>query len=149
MARPASGAPEGSVYSGRGSMALSDEEVAPDAGITRQARHHVGNSARNSGWYIPYWRKPKRSLSDRGERYDRRRRPRQGRERDVERVREEWVARYTDQVRALRMLGLSVGTPNEDIRRRYEQLRRELERQPDDYERLTAVIEAYNVVRAD
>ena len=106
---------------------------------------------RNSGWYIPFWRKPKRQQGEagQGEGRERRKRPRTRSEEDLERVREEWVKRYTRQVQAFRLLGLSVGTPQEEIEARYLYLKRThiVGQGEDDY--LVRLREAYEALRAD
>ena len=104
---------------------------------------------RNSGWYIPFWRKPKRPQGEANqhERHEKRRRPRARSEAELERVREEWVSRYTRQVHALRVLGLSVGAPQEEIRARYQQLVATVDGSDDESERLHHLYEAYETLR--
>lgn len=109
---------------------------------------------RNSGWYIPFWRKPKRpqgeaSQAEKAEKpeKERRRRPRQRSEADLERVREEWVARYTRQVQAFRTLGLSVGTPQDDIQARYNTLVTGLNGSEETGERRRQLRDAYDTLR--
>jgi hypothetical protein len=106
---------------------------------------------RNSGWYIPFWRKPKRPQGEAGQQEgrERRKRPRTRSEEDLERVREEWVKRYTRRVQALRLLGLSVGTPQEEIEARYTYLVRshQVGKNGDDY--LVRLREAFETLRVD
>lgn len=109
---------------------------------------------RNSGWYIPFWRKPKRpqGAAAQGEKAEKpekekRRRPRTRSEAELERVREEWVARYTHQLHAFRTLGLSVGTPQEDIETRYQELVSRLNGSDDTGDRLRQLQEAYETLR--
>jgi hypothetical protein len=106
---------------------------------------------RNSGWYIPFWRKPKRPQGEasKAEKPDkeRRRRLRTRSEAELERVREEWVARYTRQVHAFRTLGISVGTPQEDIEARYQELLSSLNGSDVAGDRVRQVQEAYETLR--
>jgi hypothetical protein len=62
-------------------------------------------------------------------------------------VREEWVARYTRQVHAFRTLGISVGTPQEDIEARYQELLSSLNGSDVAGDRLRQVQEAYETLR--
>src|SRR5919199_5231013 len=74
---------------------------------------------RNSGWYIPYWRKPKKKgKADRASaeaivRSDE----------ELEAVRRRWIERYRRTVHALMLMGLSVGSNRSDVQARYEELR--------------------------
>ena len=74
---------------------------------------------RNSGWYIPYWRKPKRkgkagkAGAEEMVRSDA----------ELEAVRRRWIERYRRTVHALMLLGLSVGSNRSDVQARYEELR--------------------------
>lgn len=106
---------------------------------------------RNSGWYIPFWRKPKRQQGEAAqpEGRERRKRPRTRSEEDLERVREEWVTRYTRRVRALRLLGLSVGTPQEEIEARYYYLKSTHQVSPGEDDYLVRLREAYETLRVD
>jgi hypothetical protein len=106
---------------------------------------------RNSGWYIPFWRKPKRTQGEAtpGEKQERRRRPRTRSDDDLERVREEWVTRYTNQVRALKMLGLSVGAPRAEIQARYQRLVSEVGNTPEGHERLRLLQSAFEALREE
>ena len=109
---------------------------------------------RNSGWYIPFWRKPKRqgsegSTSDRAES---KRRARHRTDDELDRVRVEWVRRYTDRVRAFTVLQLSVGTPPEEITARYESLLADLmsgPADPDLEDRRRALRDAYETLRPE
>jgi hypothetical protein len=110
---------------------------------------------RNSGWYIPFWRKPKRPQSEASQtaekpekpEREKRRRPRTRSEAELERVREEWVARYTRQVQAFRTLGLSVGTPQDDIEERYNALVARLNGSDETGEHLRRLQEAFETLR--
>jgi hypothetical protein len=74
---------------------------------------------RNSGWYIPYWRKPKKkSKSNRAGAEEVTRS-----EEQLEAVRRRWVERYRRTLRALRVLGLSMGSTRGEVQTRYEALR--------------------------
>lgn len=68
---------------------------------------------------------------------------------DLERIRDEWVARYNMRLRALSVLGLSVGTPKEDVAERYEVLHARLELYPDSSDQLEAIDEAFAVLSND
>src|SRR5919199_1871881 len=74
---------------------------------------------RNSGWYIPYWRKPKkkgkanRAGAEEIVRTDE----------ELEAVRRRWIERYRRTVHALMLMGLSVGSNRSDVQARYEELR--------------------------
>ncbi len=106
---------------------------------------------RNSGWYIPFWRKPKRAPGEQGqpERQEKRRRPRQRSDEDLERVRDEWVGRYTRRVQAFRVLGLSVGTPADEVDARYQRLASEASGAPDAEARLRDLREAYETLKRE
>lgn len=74
---------------------------------------------RNSGWYVPYWRKPKkkgRAESPSTEDVQRS-------EEQLEAVRRRWVERYRRTLHALRALGLSMGSNRAEVQARYELLR--------------------------
>ena len=106
---------------------------------------------RNSGWYIPFWRKPKRvqgesQPAERTEK-ERKRRPRPRSDEELERVRAEWVTRYTRQLQAFRLLGLSVGAPQAEISLRYHELVRAVGASPDAGARLHALHEAFETLR--
>ena len=74
---------------------------------------------RNSGWYIPYWRKPKRkgkagkAGAEEMVRSDA----------ELEALRRRWIERYRRTVHALMLLDLSVGSNRSDVQARYEELR--------------------------
>jgi hypothetical protein len=106
---------------------------------------------RNTGWYIPFWRKPKRSAQEQpaAERSDRRRRPRNRSEQELDRVRDDWINRYNAQARALRVLGLSVGAPKADIEERYTTLVGELSGSMAEQGRLEELRAAYEQVKPD
>jgi len=118
----------------------------------RPNRRHSGAGSRNTGWYIPFWRKPKRSQPDQAppERGERRRKQRPPRiEHDPERVLRDWIGRYNAQLRALRALGLGMGTPKEDIKARYDALRAVLQDDSAGADRLRELRQAYDVLRPD
>jgi hypothetical protein len=74
---------------------------------------------RNSGWYIPYWRKPKKKgKADRASAEEIVRS-----DEELEAVRRRWIARYRRTVHALMLMGLSVGSNRSDVQARYEELR--------------------------
>jgi len=104
---------------------------------------------RNSGWYIPFWRKPKRPQGDAApfDGRERRRKPRARSDEELEHVRVEWVGRYTRQVQALRLLGLSVGVPQDDVDARYRQLLAEARGTEQAAERRHKLDEAYEALR--
>jgi hypothetical protein len=108
---------------------------------------------RNSGWYIPFWRKPKRQGGSGGhERGENKRRARARTDDELDRVRDEWVSRYTGRVRAFKVLQLSVGTPPEEIRARYESLLADLQAVPAGDERdarLRALRDAFETLRVE
>jgi hypothetical protein len=134
-----------------GSTSLAEDETSPEPSQKRPARRHQAAGGRNTGWYIPFWRKPRRGQQEQAqlERSERRRKPRSRSELDVERLRNEWVDRYNARLHALNMLGLSVGTPKDDIARRYDTLRAELSGHLDAVDELEALDEAYAVLRSD
>jgi hypothetical protein len=74
---------------------------------------------RNSGWYIPYWRKPNKkgktgkAGAEEIVRSDE----------ELEAVRRRWIERYRRTVHALMVMGLSVGSNRSDVQGRYEELR--------------------------
>lgn len=117
----------------------------------RDCRHIQVIIVRNTGWYIPFWRKPKRSPQEQSQadRAEKRRKPRSRSEHELDRVRAEWVNRYNTQLRAHRILGLSVGAPKEEVQLRYEMLCAELDGQPEQYEQWKAVQSAYDLLRAE
>jgi hypothetical protein len=109
---------------------------------------------RNSGWYIPFWRKPKRQGSDGSatDRTESKRRPRHRTDDELDRVRAEWVQRYTDRVKAFGVLNLSVGTPPEEIMAQYESLLADLMSEPadpDQEDRRRVLQDAYETLRPD
>src|SRR5919201_3964583 len=71
---------------------------------------------RNSGWYIPYWRRPKKKGKAGGEEIVRT-------DEELEAVRRRWIERYRRTVHALMLMGLSVGSNRSDVQARYEELR--------------------------
>ncbi|HVA90960.1 MAG TPA: hypothetical protein VNL71_14090 [Chloroflexota bacterium] len=83
------------------------------------------------------------------ERSDKRRRPRQRSDDDLDRVRDEWVSRYTARVQALRLLGLSVGTPTEEIDARYQSLLGELANSSSAEERRAQLRHAYSILKQE
>jgi hypothetical protein len=109
------------------------------------------NQVRNSGWYIPFWRKPKRQQGEgqQQERPEKRRRSRQRSDEDLNRVRDEWVNRYRGRVQALHTLRLSVGTPAEEIDARYQQLLSELAGLPEAEERRRRLRQAYDILKQE
>jgi hypothetical protein len=77
---------------------------------------------RNSGWYIPYWRRSKKKAkADPATNAEDSKRS----EEQMELVRQRWIERYRRTVRALRLLGLSMGSTRSEVRERYERLRDE------------------------
>lgn len=74
---------------------------------------------RNTGWYIPYWRKPKKKgKAERAGSVEVTRSDEQ-----LEAVRQRWVERYRRTLRAFRVLGLSMGSNRGEVQARYEALR--------------------------
>lgn len=87
---------------------------------------------RNTGWYIPYWRKPTRKkgkaersgannpggAGDSGSAEEVWRNDEQ-----LDAVRQRWVERYRRTARALRALNLSVGSDRAEVQARYDTLR--------------------------
>jgi hypothetical protein len=74
---------------------------------------------RNSGWYIPYWRKPKKKgKADKAGGAEIVRS-----DEELEAVRQRWIERYRRTVHALMLMGLSVGSNRSDVQARYEELR--------------------------
>ncbi|MGH2388119.1 MAG: hypothetical protein ACRDIE_07925, partial [Chloroflexota bacterium] len=112
---------------------------------------HGSRQVRNSGWYIPFWRKPKRQQGDgqQQERPEKRRRSRQRSDEDLERVRDDWVNRYRGRVQALHTLRLSVGTPTEEIDARYQQLVSELAGSPEAEDRRRRLRQAYDILKQE
>ena len=106
---------------------------------------------RNSGWYIPFWRKPKRQQDEarQQERPEKRRRFRQRSDEDLDRVRAEWIARYRGRVQALHMMRLSVGTPTEEIDARYQEMVGELAGIPEAEERRRRLRQAYDTLKQE
>jgi hypothetical protein len=109
---------------------------------------------RNSGWYIPFWRKPKRQGTDGSipDRAESKRRPRHRTDDELDRVRVEWVQRYTERVKAFKVLQLSVGTPPEEITAQYESLLADLlsgAPDPDREDRRRALRDAYETLRPE
>ncbi len=130
---------------------LADDETSTESGARRPSRRRQASGGRNTGWYIPFWRKPRRGQPDQalGERGERRRRPRTRSEQDLDRVRNEWIARYNSRLSALRLLGLSVGTPNDEIAERYESLHTRLALLEDTADQLEALDDAYALLRSE
>ena len=106
---------------------------------------------RNSGWYIPFWRKPKQRQDEAGrqDRPEKRRRFRQRSDDDLDRVRAEWIARYNGRVQALHLMRLSVGAPNEEIESRYQELVAELAGMPEAEERRRRLRQAYDILKQE
>ncbi len=77
---------------------------------------------RNTGWYIPYWRKarkkgkPEKSSPSNTEEVWRS-------DEQLEAVRERWIERYRRTARAFGTLGLSVGSSRSEVQARYDALR--------------------------
>ncbi len=110
--------------------------------------NYYNGGMRNTGWYIPYWRKQrKKGKPDKPQKSDKTEQREVSRGDDqLEGVRQRWVERYRRTARALRMLGLSVGSNKAEVQARYESLRaadgvpsREVE---DAYRYLTRVLPA-------
>ncbi len=80
---------------------------------------------RNTGWYIPYWRKQrKKGKPDKPQKSDRTEQREVIRGDDqLEAVRQRWIERYRRTARALSVLGLSVGSNKAEVQARYESLR--------------------------
>lgn len=74
---------------------------------------------RNTGWYIPYWRKPKKK--GKAEKNNAAETVRS--EEQLEAVRQRWIERYRRTARALTTLGLSVGSNRTEVQARYDGLR--------------------------
>ena len=74
---------------------------------------------RNTGWYIPFWRRPKKK--GKAERPNAEQIIRT--DEQLEAVRLRWIERYRRMVRALKLLGLSVVSNRIDVYARYEHLR--------------------------
>ncbi|HVC81836.1 MAG TPA: hypothetical protein VNL35_15190 [Chloroflexota bacterium] len=64
-------------------------------------------------------------------------------------MRDEWVSRYNSRVRALHILGLSVGTPTEEIEARYQSLIAELANAPASEERRAQLRRAYSLLKEE
>jgi len=106
---------------------------------------------RNTGWYIPYWRKQrKKGKSDKPDKPQKSDKTEQREvirgDDQLEAVRQRWIERYRRTARALSVLGLSVGSNKTEVQARYESLRaaggvlsREVE---DAYRYLTRVLPA-------
>ncbi len=76
---------------------------------------------RNTGWYIPYWRKPTSKKKGKAEKNGSDEVWRNDEQLDA--VRQRWVERYRRTARALNALGLSVGSSKIDAQARYDALR--------------------------
>jgi hypothetical protein len=76
---------------------------------------------RNTGWYIPYWRKPMSKKKGKSEKIGGAEVWRNDEQLDA--VRQRWVERYRRTARALNALGLSVGSSKIDVQARYDTLR--------------------------
>ncbi len=76
---------------------------------------------RNTGWYIPYWRKPTSKKKGKAEKSGGDEVWRNDEQLDA--VRQRWVERYRRTARALSALGLSVGSNKIDVQARYDTLR--------------------------
>lgn len=90
---------------------------------------------RNTGWYVPYWRKPRKKGKPEREPSG------QGKEKNgpsdtseivngvyrsdeqLDVVRRRWIERYRKTLHALQVLGLSVGSNRVDLQACYDQLR--------------------------
>lgn len=68
---------------------------------------------------------------------------------DLERVREDWIRRYTQRVQALHTLRLSVGTPAEEIDARYQAMIGELAGSLDGEERRHQLRRAYDILKQE
>lgn len=74
---------------------------------------------RNSGWYIPFWRRSKKKgRSDKPDSVEVARSDEQ-----LEAVRQRWIDRYRRTMRALSLMGLSMGSNRGDVQARYNALR--------------------------
>jgi hypothetical protein len=82
---------------------------------------------RNTGWYIPYWRKPTNKKKGKAEKNN-------GAanapteevwrsDEQLESVRQRWIERYRRTARACGALGLSVGSNRTEVQARYDTLR--------------------------
>ena len=108
--------------------------------VGRYGPVRYNGAMRNSGWYIPYWRKPKKKgKADRAGAEEIVRS-----DEELEAVRRRWIERYRRTVHALMLMGLSVGSNRSDVQARYEELRvagtlpaRDLQ---DAYQHLTRVL---------
>jgi len=87
--------------------------------VGRYGPVRYNGAMRNSGWYIPYWRKPKKKgkASKAGAEEIVRS------DEDMEAVRRRWIERYRRTVHALMLMGLSIGSNRSDVQARYEELR--------------------------
>jgi len=80
---------------------------------------NYNGAMRNSGWYIPFWRRSKKKgkaekpSTDNISRTDE----------QLEAVRQRWIERYRRTSRSLKLLGLSMGNNRSEVQARYEQLR--------------------------
>ena len=80
---------------------------------------------RNTGWYIPYWRKPRKKGRGGGEKpvpIDTTEVMRS--DEQLETVRQSWIERYRRTLHALDVLGLSMGSNRGEVQAGYETLRR-------------------------
>jgi hypothetical protein len=84
--------------------------------VCRYEPVRYNGAMRNSGWYIPYWRRPKKKGKAGAEEIVRS-------DEELEAVRRRWIERYRRTVRALMLMGLSVGSNRSDVQARYEELR--------------------------
>src|SRR5579863_653713 len=83
------------------------------------ARLNYNGAMRNTGWYIPFWRRPKKKgRSDKPGTEDITRTDEQ-----LEAVRQRWIERYRRTTRALKVLGLSMGSNRAEVQARYDRLR--------------------------
>jgi len=83
------------------------------------------------------------------ERVDRRRKPRARSDQDLDRIRDEWIGRYNARLHALGVLGLSVGTPKEDVVARYEALRASLVLRVEGADTLETLDAAFALLRSE
>ena len=87
--------------------------------VCRYEPVRYNGAMRNSGWYIPYWRKPKKKgKADKAGGAEIVRS-----DEELEAVRQRWIERYRRTVHALMLMGLSVGSNRSDVQARYEELR--------------------------